>query len=79
MLNTKKLRNDINKKLDNWNERSQFTLGGVKNLSRSDMDILIMLCDMIDKVGIDEHLIDTVIMISPEIKNVIRQYGWEEV
>lgn len=30
----------IDKKLDNWDERSCFTVKGVKNLSRSDMDTL---------------------------------------
>lgn len=30
----------IDKKLDNWDEKSCFTVKGVKNLSRSDMDTL---------------------------------------
>lgn len=31
---------DIRKKLDRWNERSQFVIRGVNNLSRSDLDTL---------------------------------------
>lgn len=33
---------DIEGKIKKWNERSQFTLKGVKNLSRADMDMLEM-------------------------------------
>ena len=40
-----KLIADVNKKIDRWNERSQFTLKGVRNLSRSDMDDLLMAAD----------------------------------
>lgn len=36
---------DVNKKIDNWNERSQFTVKGVRNLSRSDMDDLLMAAE----------------------------------
>lgn len=49
--NAEKLRKDIQKKLDNWNERSQFTLKGVKNLSRSDLDSLDMYADFFIKNG----------------------------
>lgn len=38
--NAKKLIDDINKKIENWNERSAFTLKGVKNLSFADLDSL---------------------------------------
>ena len=37
-----KMLRDIQSKIDSWNERSQFTLKGVHNLSRSDMDSIIM-------------------------------------
>lgn len=37
-----KLIKDIEKKINNWNERSMFTLKGVKNLSRSDLDSIDM-------------------------------------
>ncbi len=32
----------LEQKIDNWDERSCFTVCGVKNLSRSDMDDLIL-------------------------------------
>ena len=32
----------LERKIDNWDERSCFTVCGVKNLSRSDMDDLIL-------------------------------------
>jgi len=38
--NAQKLIQDIEKKISNWNERSQFRLKGVGNLSRSDLDDL---------------------------------------
>lgn len=46
-----KLKDDIRKKLDNWNERSNFTLKGVKNLSRSDLDTIILYADTIARQG----------------------------
>ena len=51
MDNIKKLRQDIKKKLDNWNERSNFTLKGVKNLSKSDLDTIELYADIIEKQG----------------------------
>lgn len=35
-----KLIKDIEGKIAKWNERSQFTMKGVKNLSRADLDML---------------------------------------
>ena len=35
----------IDDKIRNWNERSQFIVHGVKNLSRSDMDMIIMYAE----------------------------------
>lgn len=40
MSNANTLINDINKKKESWNERSQFKLKGVGNLSVSDLDLL---------------------------------------
>lgn len=48
---TTKLRADVNKKLDTWNEHSMFTLKGVRNLSRSDMDDLLFFADMLELHG----------------------------
>jgi hypothetical protein len=33
---------DVKKKLDTWDERSQFKMKGVGNLSRSDLDSLVL-------------------------------------
>lgn len=46
-----KLIGDINTKINNWNERSQFTLKGVKNLSRADLDVLGMYAETYIKNG----------------------------
>lgn len=70
MLDVKKLRRDINKKLSNWNEKSSFTLGGVKNLSLSDMDTLLMFCDEYEKTG----SLATFIM-NDEAKIILKKYG----
>lgn len=45
----KKLRNEIEKKLNNWNERSQFTISGVKNLSMGDIDTILMHLDHLER------------------------------
>lgn len=45
MKNAVKLINDIKGKIKNWNERSSFTLKGVKNLSISDLDTLQMYAE----------------------------------
>jgi predicted Zn-dependent protease len=34
------LMQDIKKKIANWNERSSFTLKGVKNLSKGDLEMI---------------------------------------
>lgn len=49
--NIQKLKSDVKKKLDNWNERSNFTLKGVKNLSRSDLDTIELYADTIERQG----------------------------
>lgn len=45
MRNAQKLIKDVNEKIEKWNERSCFTIKGVKNLSRSDMDTLILYAE----------------------------------
>lgn len=45
----KKLIADVQKKIDNWNERSQFTLKGVGNLSKCDMDTLVFYSEWLIK------------------------------
>lgn len=73
MLDTSKLRNDINRKVDNWNERSQFTLAGIKNLSFSDMETLFLLCDEYDNHhhSLDAHY------INPDMTKILNKYGWK--
>ncbi len=43
--NVEKLKKDVQVELMYWDERSQFTLAGVTNLSKSDMDTLLLYCD----------------------------------
>ena len=69
-MNTAKLRNDIKKKLDRWNERSLFTLKGTKWLTKSDMDTLLVCCDWYDRHGSLEG-----IALSPGVKQVLKSYG----
>lgn len=49
--NAKKLIGDIKKKINNWNERSMFTLKGVKNLSMSDLDTLELYATTFIRTG----------------------------
>lgn len=50
-MNINKLKSNIEKKIRDWNERSCFTIKGVKNLSRSDLDMIIMYADIYAKQG----------------------------
>jgi hypothetical protein len=49
--NAKKLMKDIEKKIDKWNERSCFSMKGLKNLSRADLDTLILYSEQFIKNG----------------------------
>ena len=49
--NAQKLINTINQKINNWNERSSFTIHGVKNLSRADLDMIKIFCEEIVEFG----------------------------
>lgn len=40
------LRKDVEKALDSWDERSNFTLKGVRNLSFSDLQMIEMYLDL---------------------------------
>lgn len=66
-----KLRADVNKKLDTWNEHSMFTLKGVRNLSRSDMDDLLFFADMLELHGAN----DFHFMMGWEVQQVWKAYG----
>lgn len=69
-----KLTQDIQKKQKNWNERSMFTLKGVRNLSMSDLDTLILY---------DEHYngYEFVGLMKPRgyIAQVLSAYGYKGV
>lgn len=71
MMNTKKLRDDICKALDNWDERSLFSVAGCKGLTRSDIDTLLMCCDWHDKHG----SLDGLAYFGPNIARVLAEYG----
>ncbi len=51
MEKAKKLIKEIDNKITNWNERSQFTIKGVKNLSRSDLDTIVLYAETFIKFG----------------------------
>lgn len=64
---------DTKKKIDNWNERSQFTLKGIKNLSKSDIDtIRLYATSMIQGMGTGFNgLMDPM----GDVKDVFDKYG----
>lgn len=72
-MDIKKLRDDIETKLDKWDERSMFTLRGAGNLTRSDMDTLLMCCDWYEKYG----SLNGLAYFSREVKRVLEKYGYE--
>lgn len=43
--NAERLIKDVNGKIAKWNERSQFVIKGVSNLSRSDLDDLLLYAE----------------------------------
>lgn len=46
-----KLISDINNQLDNWDERSLFSLKNVKNITRADMDMILMYAESFKEQG----------------------------
>jgi len=44
-MSVEKLLNEIEDIRSNWNERSNFTLKGVRNLSQSDLDTLVLYAE----------------------------------
>ena len=69
-----RLRNDISKKINRWNERSLFTLAGVKRLSLGDMNTLMMCCQYYETHG-SLHGISP---FNPDIWEVLDRYSIEE-
>lgn len=58
----------IDKKLDNWDERSCFAVKGVKNLSRSDMDTLQLYLKHFISFGYFKGLVKPLGSISEVLK-----------
>lgn len=68
-----KLINEIEKKISNWDEKNNFTIKGVKNLSISDLDTLKMYANAyIDSNGFSFNG-----LMEPlgDIKKVLDAYG----
>ena len=62
---------DVQRKLDTWNEYSMFKIKGIGNLSRSDMDELLMYCDDLMNGGFKQHMF----LPRGSIKAVFEAYG----
>ena len=71
MNGVNKLISDVNKKLRNWNERSNFTLKGVRNLSPADLDTLVLYAENYDGYGGFNGLMKPV----GDIAEVLKAYG----
>lgn len=68
------LKKDIEKSLKTWNERSAFKLGGVGNLSRSDLNALELYIDYYETYGTyDGYLMKPL----GSIAKVLEVYGYE--
>ena len=59
----------LERKIDNWDERSCFTVCGVKNLSRSDMDDLILYTEHFIEYGYFIGLREPLVSIAEVLKN----------
>ena len=59
----------LERKIDNWDERSCFTVCGVKNLSRSDMDDLILYTEHFIEYGYFIGLRERLGRIAEVLKN----------
>jgi len=70
-MNSKKLRREVKRRLEKWNERSVFKFAGVKGVTRADMDTLLTCCDYYDEHGSLYGLS----YFSPEVKQVLIYYG----
>lgn len=70
-MNREDLEYDISIALDRWDNKSDFTLAGVGNLSRADLDTLLVCCEYHDEHG---HMM-TPNFLSDHIKEVLVHYG----
>lgn len=74
MHKAKVLITDIQLKKMNWNERSQFIIDNVKNLSMSDLDTLTLYAETYLKYGFFKNLMEP----RGAIKTVLAKYGLME-
>lgn len=51
MSNSEKLIKTIEEKLNKWNERNTFTIKGISNLSRSDLDTILLYVNAYKRSG----------------------------
>ena len=73
LAGAKKLQKDIDSAFNKWNERSQFKLGGIGNLSKSDLDILSDICDVV--INSDGTETPRGSYHNTEIEKVAKKYG----
>lgn len=66
----KKLLKDIEQKKKTWNERSNFVLKGIKNLSMSDLDTLILYAETF----IQNNNFNELMFPVEEIQEVLKRY-----
>ena len=70
-LDYKRLRNDITKKIEHWNERTLFTLAGVKGLTLGDMTTLMMCCQHYEAHG----SLEGISPYNPDVLEVLERYS----
>lgn len=73
VANAQKLLKDIDSKLSNWNERSQFRLKGVGNLSRADLDTLTLYAEAYIRSG--GYGFPGLMEPLGEIREILEKYG----
>ena len=73
MANAKQLIKDIDKKLNNWDERSSFKLKGIGNLSYADMESLKLYAEEFLKRGNVNHFMKPL----GDKKEILAKYGIE--
>ena len=73
MKNAEKLLKTIDEKIKNWNERSSFTIKGIRNLSVSDLDTLVLYAN--EYLTTDERNFGDLMSPLGNIKSVLDKYG----
>ena len=73
MRNAEKLIKTINEKLEKWNERSSFTIKGIKNLSLSDLEIILMYAN--EYIKSDGKNFGNLKLPLGSIKDVLKKYN----